>query len=209
MKLWKCAAIALTLFGAALSLFLTRNMVPTSLRHLPSWDTSPLRTPSSSNSSSSALIGHPRKVRSTEGIRDILTEFMHMFQSFTEGDLKEVIGILAEKKARQEARQSKRTKRAKKASKPCSLRRVEVTISELGLGYESDETLLFKYCSGSCIASRRSYDLILKKWTRKGISKRERGPCCRPTNYDKISFLDNSNKYKSLQEFSALGCHCV
>uniref|UniRef100_A0AAY5KLY4 Neurturin n=1 Tax=Esox lucius TaxID=8010 RepID=A0AAY5KLY4_ESOLU len=139
----------------------------------------------------------------------LFSAVMHMFQSFTEGDLKEVIGILAEKKARQEARQSKRTKRAKKASKPCSLRRVEVTISELGLGYESDETLLFKYCSGSCIASRRSYDLILKKWTRKGISKRERGPCCRPTNYDKISFLDNSNKYKSLQEFSALGCHCV
>ncbi|KAL1023081.1 hypothetical protein UPYG_G00036190 [Umbra pygmaea] len=209
MKLWKCAAIALTLFGAALSLFFTRSMDPTSTHHFLYWDTSSSSQTSSSSNSSILPIGLHRKVRSTEGINNILTEFMHMFQSFTEGELKEMIGILVEKKARQEARQSRRTKRAKKASKPCSLRRVEVTISELGLGYESDESLIFKYCSGNCKNSNRNYDLILKQWTRKGISKRERGPCCRPTKYDKISFLDNSNKYKSLDEFSALGCHCV
>ncbi|XP_041747004.1 neurturin-like [Coregonus clupeaformis] len=211
MKLWKCAAIALTLCGTALSLFLTRIMVPTPPHHFPSWDSSSPRTSdsASSSNSSSSLIGRHRKVRSTDGISNILTEFMYMFQGFTEGELKQVIGTLVEKKAQQEARQSKRTKRAKKASKPCSLREVEVTVSELGLGYHSDETLLFRYCSGNCNASRRNYDVILKKWTRKGISKRERSPCCRPKEYDDISFLDNSNRYKTLNEFSALTCGCV
>ncbi|XP_021437409.1 neurturin-like [Oncorhynchus mykiss] len=221
MKLWKCATIALTLCGTALSFFLTRIMVPTPPHHFLSWDWSSPRTSdsaststsSSSSNSSSSLIGPHRKARSTDGISNILTEFMHMFQSFTEGELKKVIGTLVEKKAqqeaRQEARQSKRTKRAKKASKPCSLREVEVTVSELGLGYYSDETLLFRYCSGNCNASRRNYDLILEKWTRKGISKRERSPCCRPKEYDDISFLDNSNRYQALHEFSALACGCV
>ncbi|XP_035634522.1 neurturin-like isoform X2 [Oncorhynchus keta] len=212
MKLWKCAAIALTLCGAALSLFLTRIMVPTPPHHIPSWlHTSSSRTSLSSNSS--LIGGRHRKARSVEGVGNILTEFMHMFQSFTEGELKQMIGTLVEKKARQEARQearqSKRTKRAKKASKPCSLREVEVTVSELGLGYHSDETLLFRYCSGNCKASRRNYDVILKKWTRKGISKRERSPCCRPKEYDDISFLDNNNRYKTLHNFSALACGCV
>ncbi|KAJ7993126.1 hypothetical protein DPEC_G00269180 [Dallia pectoralis] len=203
MKLWKCVAIALTLIGAALSLFLTKITVPASP------EASSTQTPGSSNSSSN-LVVHQRKVRSTDGVSDIFTEFIHMFQSFTEGELKEMIGILLEKKARREAMQSKRTKRAKKRPKTlCSLRRVEVTISELGLGYESDETLLFNYCIGRCLESRHNYDLILKQWTKKDISKRAKGPCCRPTTFDNISFLDNNNKYMSLGNFSAVGCQCV
>uniref|UniRef100_U3KL03 TGF-beta family profile domain-containing protein n=2 Tax=Ficedula albicollis TaxID=59894 RepID=U3KL03_FICAL len=52
---------------------------------------------------------------------------------------------------------SPRSKRARGRHKPCQLRQLEVSVSELGLGYESEETVLFRYCSGSCEAAARSY----------------------------------------------------
>lgn len=141
---------------------------------------------------------------------------MEMFQSFTEGELKQVIGTLVERKARRDAQQSKRTKRAKKRAKPCSLREVEVTVSQLGLGYVSDETIVFHYCSGKCTNSRKNYDLTLAFMKRSRLltkdqkDKARHSPCCRPTAYEEdISFLDNFNRYHTIQEFSAQACGCV
>lgn len=141
---------------------------------------------------------------------------MEMFQSFTEGELKQVIGTLVERKARRDSQQSKRTKRAKKRAKPCSLQDVEVTVSQLGLGYVSDETIVFHYCSGKCTTSRKNYDLTLafmkrsRLLTKEQKDKARHSPCCRPTAYEKdISFLDNFSQYHTIQEFSAQACGCV
>lgn len=130
-----------------------------------------------------------------------------------------MVGTLLDRKSRRNRRleksQARRTKRARRP-KPCSLREVELTVSELGLGYESDETLLFRYCSGKCTGHRRNYDITMDRMRRTGFSKKGRkdkvnhGPCCRPTAYEEdISFLDNNSRYHTIQEVSAQECGCV
>ncbi|KAI4904225.1 hypothetical protein NFI96_031756, partial [Prochilodus magdalenae] len=229
MKLWKCAAIALTLCGAALSVFLSRILLPPKaaaplrfeLSSFPS-SSSPLSSTASPASSTSSNSSSPwtgrkfRRARSANGANSVVSEFMHMFQSFTEGELKQIIGALVERRAQRDAKQSKRTKRAKNGSKVCSLQEEEVTVSQLGLGYVSDETFLFRYCSGRCVASRRNYDMTLAFLKRKKMLKPEdlkkarHSPCCRPTAYDKdISFLDNHSQYHTIHEVSARECGCV
>uniref|UniRef100_A0A667WDQ4 Neurturin n=1 Tax=Myripristis murdjan TaxID=586833 RepID=A0A667WDQ4_9TELE len=92
----------------------------------------------------------------------------------------------------------------------CSLREAQLTVTDLGLGYLSDETISFRYCSGSCRQKRRNYDLIMKKWRGEGVSRRDRAPCCRPIEYEgDIVVLDINNKYKTLHEYSAQKCGCV
>ncbi|CAB1317017.1 unnamed protein product [Coregonus sp. 'balchen'] len=158
----------------------------------------------------------------------------HLLQSFTEGELKKVIGTLMDRSSRSRRRSGKssreefleksqestqRTKRAKRRRrrlKPCSLQEVEVTVGELGLGYDSDETLLFRYCSGRCTAHRRNYDITLEHMRRAGLIKKGRrdkvlySPCCQPITYEKdISFLDNNSRYHTVQEVSARECGCA
>ncbi|XP_036411146.1 neurturin-like [Megalops cyprinoides] len=222
MKLWKCAALALMLCGAALSLFLIRNMVPARAQQLHSWassSTQPL--PSPSTSSSSLMDRHHRRARAAEGMNSLLSELSHVFQSFTEGELKQIIGTFVDKKVRRDSlqvSQSKRTKRARKGLKPCSLRYKEVTVSELGLGFESDEVLQFQYCSGKCTEHRRNYDITLENMKKKGIIEREKRskarhkPCCRPITYEDISFLSvlgNSSSYHTIHKVLAQKCGCV
>lgn len=142
-----------------------------------------------------------------------------MFQSFTEGELQHVIGTLLDRKGRTSQRsgetQTRRTKRARRP-KPCSLRELELTVSELGLGYDSDETVLLRYCSGKCTAHRQNYDITMEHMTQTGFKKKGRkdkvsnGPCCRPTAYEKeFSFLDNKSRYHTVQNVSAKNCGCV
>lgn len=142
-----------------------------------------------------------------------------IFQSFTEGELQHVIGTLLDRKGRKGQRlgetQTRRTKRARRP-KPCSLRELELTVSELGLGYDSDETVLLRYCSGKCTAHRQNYDITMEHMTKTGFKKKGRkdkvsnGPCCRPTAYEKeFSFLDNKSRYHTIQNVSAKNCGCV
>lgn len=142
-----------------------------------------------------------------------------MFQSFTEGELQHVVGTLLDRKRRKSRRlgesQARRTKRARRP-KPCSLRELELTVSELGLGYESDETVLLRYCSGKCTAHRRNYDITMEHMMKTGFRKKGRkdkvsnGPCCRPTAFEKdFSFLDNKSRYHTIQNVSAKNCGCV
>uniref|UniRef100_UPI003AAE14FB uncharacterized protein n=1 Tax=Centroberyx gerrardi TaxID=166262 RepID=UPI003AAE14FB len=242
MKLWKGATFAFMLCGAALSILLTRNMAtvgqfkprtkhphasPSSSRSLsisPSVSTpppSPSSSPSlpSSMSLSQAMGGLHRRTRSAGSVNSLLSEFSMLFQSFTEGELQQVVGTLLDRKRRKSRRldksQARRTKRARRP-KPCSLREMELTVSELGLGYESDETLLFRYCSGKCTGHRRNYDITMERMRRTGFSKKGRkdkvsnGPCCRPIAYEEdISFLDNMSRYHTIQEVSAQACGCV
>ncbi|XP_022613987.1 neurturin [Seriola dumerili] len=237
MKLWKGATFAFMLCGAALSIVLVRNMATigqfkpkTKYPYTPSSSSSPSsssestsRTSPPSLAESAAMSrqmgGLHRRVRSADDMNSLLSEFSMMFQSFTEGELQHVVGTLLDRKRRKSRRlgknQARRTKRARR-QKPCSLRELELTVSELGLGYESDETVLLRYCSGKCTAHRHNYDITMEHMMRTGFKKKGRkdkvsnGPCCRPTAFENdFSFLDNKSRYHTIQNVSAKNCGCV
>ncbi|XP_029381149.1 neurturin [Echeneis naucrates] len=237
MKLWKGATFAFMLCAAALSVLLVRNMATigqfkpkTKYPHTPS---SSSRSSSSSEPTSKSsppsltesavsqrqMGGHHRGIRSTDNMNSLLSEFSMMFQSFTEGELQHVVGTLLDRKRRKSRRpdesQARRTKRARRP-KLCSVRELELTVSELGLGYESDETVLLRYCSGKCWAHRHNYDITMQHMMQTGFRKKGRKdkvsivPCCRPTAFENdFSFLDNKSRYHTIQNVSAKNCGCV
>lgn len=138
-----------------------------------------------------------------------------MFQSFTEGEFQHVVGKLLDRKRqgrRPSQSQTRRTKRAR-SPKSCVLKKLEVTVSELGLGYESDETVMLHYCSGKCTEHRHNYDITMDYMMRtrfKRGRKVSKGPCCRPIAFEKdFSFLDNRSRYHTIQNVSAKICGCV
>ncbi|KAI5626683.1 neurturin [Silurus asotus] len=220
MKLWKCVSIILMLCGAALSIFLSRILLSSKLHVLPhskhsSSSLASSSSPMSSNRSSSETRGTFRRIRSADKDNSVISDFMHIFQSFTESELKQILHTLGQRKAGRDAKLGKRTKRARKGTKPCSLTDKEVTVSQLGLGYVSDEVILFRYCSGKCVATRRNYDLALARMkgqrvlSRENVDRARHSPCCRPTAYEGITFLDNHSRYHTIHEVSALKCACV
>lgn len=114
---------------------------------------------------------------------------------------------------RRRAGPRRRRARARTGARPCGLRELEVRVSELGLGYASEETVLFRYCAGACEAAARLYDLGLRRVRQRRRVRRERvraQPCCRPTAYeDEVSFLDVHSRYHTVHELSARECACV
>ncbi|XP_028832299.1 neurturin [Denticeps clupeoides] len=234
MKLWKGATLAITLCCASLSFLFPKTDMPAEdhPRVAPerAWS-----APASPPPAQRSLPGRARVVRDADGVGSLLSEFSNLFQSFTEGELKQVVGMLVDRKVRrdslvqswresEEDRQSRRTKRARKGLRQCSLQEVELTVSELGLGYESDETILFRYCSGKCTARRRNYDIILEHLQKghqgqrsdesvAGRRRKDKGqysPCCRPVRYEKnMSFLGNNNVFYTISNVSARECGCV
>ncbi|KAF6729224.1 Artemin [Oryzias melastigma] len=54
----------------------------------------------------------------------------------------------------------------------CGLRSVLLQVRDLGLGYDSDESVLFKYCSGSCPHTRSNHDLTLNNLLLSGLLPR-------------------------------------
>ncbi|XP_062260369.1 neurturin-like [Platichthys flesus] len=117
--------------------------------------------------------GSHRRTRSADNVNSLLTDFTMMFQSFTEGELQHVVGSLLDRKRRKSRRQgdsqARRTKRARRP-KPCSVRELEMTVSELGLGYDSPETVNLQYC-GKCSSSRMSPEARLRSRGRPGIEE--------------------------------------
>ncbi|XP_068427715.1 neurturin-like [Clinocottus analis] len=234
MKLWKGATFAFMLCGAALSILLVKNAATlgqfkprtkytyassSSSRPTSSSRSSPkTSTPSAELTTLSRQMGGPhRRARSADEMNSLLSEFSSMFQSFTEGELQHVVETLLDRKRRKRLgdNQARRTKRARRP-KPCSLRELELTVSELGLGYESDETVLLRYCSGKCTAHRHNYDITMEHMMRTGFKKKGRKdkvsnkPCCRPVAFEKdFSFLDNRSRYHTIQNVSAKNCGCV
>ncbi|XP_062919530.1 artemin-like [Mobula hypostoma] len=102
-----------------------------------------------------------------------------------------------------------------RSNRGCQINSQTVKVRSLGLGYESEEVVLFKYCSGSCARSRTNYDLTLSNLLKnKEIRLRKhekvtRSPCCRPIKYDDVTFLDVKNKWHTLMNFSAVECKCL
>ncbi|XP_078525258.1 neurturin [Lissotriton helveticus] len=226
MKVWKWAAIASMLFSSILSILVCRDMFIGSWKFGPFSYSYSASTPSSSSSSPSMPSfsrDRQRYPRALERRQPLISQYSAMFESYTEGEIRELVSTLVERY--REAMNSgeeelpsfpkgvNRMKRARARHKPCTLKELEVSVSELGLGYESDETVLFRYCAGTCDAALRNYDLSLKNMRSKKKIKKDKvraRPCCRPLAYDDdVSFLDVHNRYYTVKEVSAKECGCV
>ncbi|XP_023671583.2 uncharacterized protein artnb [Paramormyrops kingsleyae] len=112
-------------------------------------------------------------------------------------------------------RSSRKNRRKPKGDKHCRMERKEMRVRDLGLGFDSDEIILFKYCAGTCRGSRMNYDLALKKLVDNGtIPKQESKkvslhPCCRPTGYEPVVFMDAQTTWRTIEYLSAANCSCV
>ncbi|XP_063153851.1 artemin [Candoia aspera] len=94
----------------------------------------------------------------------------------------------------------------------CRLHSLRMKVRDLGLGYDSDEVVKFKYCSGSCQRTRTNYDLTLSHLIKQHAivpGPHSSQPCCRPTRYENFSFMDVHNVWKTLDKVSAAECGCV
>ncbi|CAK7304021.1 glial cell line-derived neurotrophic factor isoform X2 [Vulpes vulpes] len=94
----------------------------------------------------------------------------------------------------------------------CVLTAIHLNVTDLGLGYETKEELIFRYCSGSCDAAETMYDKILKNLSksRRLASDKAGQACCRPIAYDDdLSFLDDNLVYHILRKHSAKRCGCI
>lgn len=109
-------------------------------------------------------------------------------------------------------RTSRRNRKKNKSSHDCHVERKEMRVRDLGLGYDSDEIILFKYCVGTCHSSRKNYDLALKTLMDNGSitgKKVSSHPCCRPTRYETVSFMDAQTVWQTIKWLSAANCSCV
>lgn len=109
-------------------------------------------------------------------------------------------------------RKERRNRARGRSSQDCRLERKEMKVRDLGLGYDSDEIVLFKYCVGTCMSARKNYDLALKTLTDNGsVSSRNVSmqPCCRPTRFETVSFMDAQTSWQTIKWLSAANCSCV
>ncbi len=109
-------------------------------------------------------------------------------------------------------RMSRRNRKKTKSSRDCHLEKKEMRVRDLGLGYDSDEIVLFKYCIGTCHSSRKNYDLALNALIDNGSisgKKVSSNPCCRPIRYETVSFMDTQATWQTIKWLSAANCSCV
>ncbi|XP_060939613.1 glial cell line-derived neurotrophic factor-like [Limanda limanda] len=103
-------------------------------------------------------------------------------------------------------------RRPKQSSRDCRVEKREMKVRDLGLGFDSDEIVLFKFCVGSCQSSRTNYDLALKALLENGSVPRRKvssHPCCRPDRYESVSFMDAQTTWRTIQSLSAASCMCM
>ncbi|XP_077633478.1 persephin [Crocuta crocuta] len=90
---------------------------------------------------------------------------------------------------------------------PCQLWSLPLPVAELGLGYASEETVIFRYCAGSCPrGARTQHGLTLARL--RGQGRAHGGPCCRPTRYADVAFLDDRHRWQRVPQLSAAACSC-
>ncbi|XP_029024094.1 glial cell line-derived neurotrophic factor isoform X2 [Betta splendens] len=105
-----------------------------------------------------------------------------------------------------------RGEKAPVQSRGCLLKEVHLNVTDLGLGYQTKEELIFRYCSGPCAEAETNYDKILNNLTHnKKLDKDAPSrTCCRPLAFDDdLSFLDDNVVYHTLKKHSARKCGCV
>ncbi|KAL0966678.1 hypothetical protein UPYG_G00298320 [Umbra pygmaea] len=120
------------------------------------------------------------------------------------------------KKEKDKQRERKgRTRPLQQSSRDCKVEKREMRVRDLGLGFDSDEIVLFKFCVGSCRSSRTNYDLALKALMENGSLPRRTSrrvsahPCCRPDRYEPVSFMDTHTTWQTIQSLSAASCSCM
>ncbi|XP_007952680.1 persephin [Orycteropus afer afer] len=90
---------------------------------------------------------------------------------------------------------------------PCQLWSLTLPVAELGLGYTSEERVIFRYCAGSCPrGAHTQHGLTLARL--RGQGRAYGGPCCRPTRYADVTFLDDRHHWQRLVQLSAAACSC-
>ncbi|XP_061879440.1 artemin [Entelurus aequoreus] len=108
-----------------------------------------------------------------------------------------------------------KNRKAKHSSRDCRVEKREMKVRDLGLGFDSDEIVLFKFCVGTCQSSRTNYDLALKALLENGSLPRRTSrkvsshPCCRPDRYEPVSFMDAQTTWRTIQSLSAASCTCM
>lgn len=89
----------------------------------------------------------------------------------------------------------------------CQLWSLTLPVAELGLGYASDEKVIFRYCAGSCPQEARTqHSLVLARL--RGQGRAHGRPCCQPTSYADVTFLDDHHHWRQLPQLSASACGC-
>lgn len=94
----------------------------------------------------------------------------------------------------------------------CKLAEIFVSLNDLGMPYDTQEKVVFRYCTGSCKTATHQYDFNLKNLVRnKKLKKKDvRLPCCRPSAMEPISFYeDGGGDFRVLENFSAKLCECL
>ncbi|XP_053440107.1 neurturin [Nycticebus coucang] len=197
MQRWKAAALASVLCSSMLSIWMCQEGLLFSHRFRPS------------------LVPLHRLPRTLDTRINRLAQYRALLQGAPDAVELRELTPWADRPSGPRRRAGPRRRRARPRSgmRPCGLRELEVRVSELGLGYASDETVLFRYCAGACEAAARVYDLGLLRLRQRRRLRRERvraQPCCRPTAYeDEVSFLDERSRYHTVHELSARECACV
>ncbi|KAL4660848.1 glial cell line-derived neurotrophic factor-like isoform X1 [Arapaima gigas] len=113
---------------------------------------------------------------------------------------------------RKEGRRARGRQRGRGAGSGCVLKQLHLNVTDLGLGYQTKEELIFKYCSGPCTDSEANYDRILNNLvhSKKLEQDMPARACCRPIAFDDdLSFLDDNLTYHTLRRHSAKKCACV
>ncbi|NXX51875.1 PSPN protein, partial [Tricholaema leucomelas] len=93
-------------------------------------------------------------------------------------------------------------------------------VRELGLGYPSEELIRFRYCWGGCPNPKTNHGLVLARLKLWGGSSEELSgvldgegsppsPCCRPSRYEDVAFLDERQRWHRLRQLSAAACRCL
>lgn len=89
----------------------------------------------------------------------------------------------------------------------CRLWSLTLPVAELGLGYASEEKIIFRYCAGSCPQEvRTQHSLVLARL--RGQGRAHGRPCCQPTSYADVTFLDDHHHWQQLPQLSAAACGC-
>ncbi|CAH6779476.1 persephin [Phodopus roborovskii] len=90
---------------------------------------------------------------------------------------------------------------------PCQLWSLTLPVAELGLGYASEEKVIFRYCAGSCLREAHTqHSLVLARL--RGQGRAHGQPCCQPTSYTDVTFLDDRHRWQQLPQLSAAACGC-
>lgn len=118
-------------------------------------------------------------------------------------------------KGKADRRGKGKSRTPKQSSRDCRVEKKEIKVRDLGLGFDSEEIVLFKFCVGSCQDSRINYDLALNTLLKNGSLPRRtarkvsRTPCCRPDRYEPVSFMDTSTTWRTIDMLSAASCMCI